>query len=99
MNLPLFHYLCSQNKLIYIFMLRIQAICKEQGVSLSELASRLGIQYQSLYDSINGNPTLKRLQDIAFHLGVNVKDLFEDDDDTSALKCPHCGKPLNIKIE
>ena len=80
-------------------MLKIQAICKEQGVSLSELASRLGIQYQSLYDSINGNPTLKRLQDIAFHLGVSVKDLFADESNSDAIKCPHCGKPLNIKIE
>ena len=68
-------------------------------MTLSELASRLGIQYQSLYDSINGNPTLKRLQDIAYHLGVSVKDLFADDEEESILKCPHCGKPLNIKIE
>lgn len=83
----------------YIIMLRIQAICKEQGITMSELASKLKIQYQSLYDSINGNPTLKRLQDIAFHLGVDVKDLFEDDEEVQALKCPHCGKPLNIKIE
>ena len=80
-------------------MLRIQAICKEQGITMSELASKLKIQYQSLYDSINGNPTLKRLQDIAFHLGVDVKDLFEDDEEVQAFKCPHCGKPLNIKIE
>lgn len=80
-------------------MLKIQAICKEQGITLSELASRLGIQYQSLYDSINGNPTLKRLQDIALHLGVSVKDLFADDSEHEVLKCPHCGKPLNIKIE
>lgn len=80
-------------------MLKIQAICKEQGITLSELASKLNIQYQSLYDSINGNPTLKRLQAIAFHLGVSVKDLFEDEGDADTLKCPHCGKPLKIEIK
>ena len=81
-------------------MLRIQYLCKEKGITLAELASSLGIHYQSLYDSINGNPTLKRLQDIAFHLGVNVKDLFADDTEESKCNsvCPHCGKPIEITI-
>lgn len=79
--------------------LKVQTLCKEKGMTLQDVASKLGITYQSLYDCLKGNPTLKRLQRIASILGVSVKDLFEDDYDTSALKCPHCGKPLNIKIE
>lgn len=79
-------------------MLKIQTICKEKGITLQELASGLGITYQSLYDSIKGNPTLKRLQEIARVLGVSVKDLFDDEGDSQFI-CPHCGKPLNIRVE
>ena len=80
-------------------MLRVQTICKEKGLAMQELASRLGITYQSLYDSINGNPTLKRLQSIAEALGVDVTELFEENDKASSLVCPHCGKSLSVKIE
>lgn len=48
---------------------------------MQEVASRLGITYQSLYDSIKGNPTLKRLQDIANALNVEVSELFAPKED------------------
>lgn len=79
-------------------MLKVQALCKEKGMTLQEVAAGLDITYQSLYDCLKGNPTLKRLQGIASVLGVSVKDLFEDET-TSPYVCPHCGKPLSIKIE
>lgn len=77
-------------------MLQVQRICKEKGLTMQEVASRLGITYQSLYDSIKGNPTLKRLQDIANALNVEVSELFESS--KYQITCPHCGKPLNIEI-
>ena len=71
-------------------MLRIKAICKEKGVALQEVASKIGITYQSLYDSINGNPTLNRLKEIAGVLGVEVVELFEpqqENDFTAFVRC------------
>lgn len=62
-------------------MLRIQQICKEKGISMQELASRLNIHYQSLYDSLKGNPTLKRLTDVANALGVDIVELFAEKGD------------------
>jgi transcriptional regulator with XRE-family HTH domain len=62
-------------------MLRIQQICKEKGISMQELASRLNIHYQSLYDSLKGNPTLKRLTDVANALGVDIVELFVEKGD------------------
>lgn len=62
-------------------MLRIQQICKEKGISMRELASRLNIHYQSLYDSLKGNPTLKRLTDVANALGVDIVELFAEKGD------------------
>lgn len=88
-------YLCE--KINPYIMLQVQRICKEKGLTMQEVASRLGITYQSLYDSIKGNPTLKRLQDIANALDVEVSELFESS--KSQITCPHCGKPLNIEIK
>lgn len=68
---------------------------------MKDLAIKLGIHYQSLSDSINGNPTLNRLNSIADALGVEVWELFERSsniDNTAKIRCPHCGKTLNIKI-
>lgn len=79
-------------------MFRIQSICKEKGITLQELASRLGVSYRSLYDNISGNPTVKKLKEIADALEVEVTDLFETKKE-SPFVCPHCGKPLNIKID
>lgn len=86
-----------ENLYSYI-MLKVQTLCKEKGMTLQDVASKLGITYQSLYDCLKGNPTLKRLQRIASILGVSIKDLFEDDGAPSFI-CPHCGKPLSIKVE
>lgn len=48
---------------------------------MQELASRLNIHYQSLYDSLKGNPTLKRLTDVANALGVDIVELFAEKGD------------------
>ena len=63
---------------------------------MQDLASRLNITYQSLYDSIKGNPTLKRLTDIASALDVDVTELF-DSSKEGIIRCPHCGKPIAIE--
>ena len=64
---------------------------------MQELASAIGISYQSLYDCLKGNPTLKRLHEIANALGVDVRELFEQQQDSFA--CPHCGKPIKVTAE
>lgn len=79
-------------------MLRVKDICIEKGITLQELAKRLNITYQSLYESITGNPSLKRLSAIAEALGVEVSDLFEAPKEAKIV-CPHCGKQITIKAE
>lgn len=58
--------------------LRIKEICSEKGISLQTLANQMGITYQSLHATINGNPTLSRLQELADNLGVGVSELLSD---------------------
>ncbi|RGY21360.1 XRE family transcriptional regulator [Butyricimonas virosa] len=58
-------------------MLRVAELCKEKGITQQTLAKKLGIQYQSLYAALNGNPKLDTLKKIADVLEVKLTDLFE----------------------
>ena len=79
-------------------MLRVKEICALKGITLQTLSERLGIKYQSLYESLNGNPSLKRLTAIADALGVEVTELLEAPKEAKIV-CPHCGKQITIKAE
>ena len=60
-----------------IMALRIKELCKEKQITMKEIAERLGINPITLSQSLNGNPTLSRLQEVADILGVSVPELFE----------------------
>lgn len=77
-------------------MLRVKEICNEKGITLQELARKLNIKYQSLYESIKGNPSLNRLQEIADALDVDLSELFAPADGAKIV-CPHCGNLITIK--
>lgn len=76
--------------------LRIKELCKAKGITQAQLADRLGIKAVSFSQAVQRNsfdiPYLKR---IANALGVELVELFAD----TPYKCPHCGMPLNVKIE
>lgn len=57
--------------------LRIKEICKEKGLSITDVAEKLGMDSSNLYSSLKGNPSLKRLTDVANALNVGVGELFE----------------------
>lgn len=65
-------------------MLRIREIAKEKGVPLNELAQKLNITYQALNARITGNPTIRALIEIANILEVDVRDLLEPTQETTA---------------
>lgn len=55
---------------------RVKELCTSRGISLKELAEKMGIKPESLSRAINGNPQLSTLESIAKSLNVNVSDLF-----------------------
>ena len=77
--------------------LRVKEICRERNIMLKDLASMIGITEVGLSKSLNGNPTLSRLEEIAKALDVSIVELFEKKE-ASSYTCPHCGKPINIKL-
>ena len=80
------------------FSARIKEICRDKGIMMKELAERLNITPTGLSKAIGQDyPQLQTLERIATALNVEVADLFASS--KSQINCPHCGKPLNIKIE
>lgn len=56
--------------------MRIKEVCKEKGITVSQLAEKMGIKQESLSRAINGNTTLETLERIANALEVDVPELF-----------------------
>ena len=77
---------------------RVKQICKEQGLTLKELAAKLEISETGLRKILAGNPTIGTLEKIAGVLGVGCIDLLETPKEAKVI-CPHCGKVINIELK
>lgn len=53
----------------------LKAICRQKGLSLTDVANRMGTSPSNLLSSVKGNPTISKIQDIANALQVSVSDL------------------------
>lgn len=76
--------------------LRIKELIKEKGLSVQELADRMGISRVGLSQHINGNPSVEVVGRIAEALGVDVWELFASKEeivnkDKNVIRCPKCG--------
>lgn len=89
--------------------MNIQKMIKAKGFTISQVAERMknqrggtGISQGSLSTSLNGNPTIDKLQEIADILGISLSELVSDPDDASkgaTVVCPHCGKPIKVHLD
>lgn len=57
---------------------KVKALCAEKGLQLKELAAIIHVKPESLSRTLNGNPQLSSLENIAKALNVGVADLFSD---------------------
>lgn len=77
--------------------LRIKEVIKEKGMTITELADKMGINRVNLSSMVNGNPTVETLNKIADAIGCPVTELFERPKKNSlSITCPHCGKEIEI---
>lgn len=81
--------------------LRIKEAIKEKGLTIQEVATRIGKSKQSLHGIIEkGNPTIGTLSDIAKAINVPIHKLYEDDNDSSdspIIICPKCQTQIPVE--
>ncbi len=53
----------------------LKSICHQKGLSLTDVANRMGTSPSNLLSSVKGNPTISKLQDIADALQISVSEL------------------------
>jgi transcriptional regulator with XRE-family HTH domain len=86
-------------------MNRIKDLLKEKGVTINELADKMGISRVTLSTQINGTANIASYEKIATALNVPMWQLFASSEevhpksDSLSLTCPHCGKDISIKVE
>lgn len=79
--------------------LRIKEIIKQKGMTITELADKMGINRVNLSNMINGNPTVETLEKIATALHVPISDLFEKESRVKSIICPHCQKTIPVEVD
>lgn len=80
--------------------LDIKKVIKEKGLEVKDVAARMGITPVGLSQHINGNPSVSVLERIASAIGCEVGDFFgKSTPDNPTITCPHCGKPITIKVD
>ena len=57
--------------------LRIVEIAHSKGLTMADIAKQIGISRVNLSNSLNGNPTLSRLTEVAKIIDVEVSELFK----------------------
>lgn len=89
-----------------MIQLRIKEVAQEHGMTLTDVCDRCGYKsLPSFYRQINNPESLnmKTLLKIANAIGCEVGDFFNASNQPasteSPLVCPHCGKPLKVRIE
>ena len=63
----------------------VKKLCTNQNMTLKDLANMMGIAPESLSRTLNGNPQLATLENIAKCLNVDVRDLFPSYTDNNAV--------------
>lgn len=81
--------------------INIKKAIKSRGKTITEVANYLGIGQSSLSLQIQADSlTLVKLKKIAEYLNIPLSELvISERSSASSLVCPHCGKPISIKIE
>ena len=78
--------------------MRIKEVIKEKGLTVGEIAKRMGVVQPALSRVINGNPTVEMVERVAAAIGVPTSELFEKPA-AGNFTCPNCGSELRLSAE
>ena len=76
---------------------RIKELLREQGLTMGDLAEKIGVAQASLSRMLgdNGNPTYDMLVKMVNALGLEMQDLFVTD--KTHITCPKCGARFRLE--
>lgn len=76
----------------------IKSIIKQKGLTMEDVAERMGISRVALSQTLSGNPTMSTLQRIADALECKVGEFFLDElEEKNFIVCPKCGARFELK--
>ena len=76
----------------------IKSLIKQKGLTMEEVAERMGVSRVTLSQTLSGNPTMSTLQRIADALGCKVGEFFLDElEEKNFIVCPKCGARFELK--
>ena len=83
---------------------RIKEVMKEEGLSVQEVADRMGITRVGLSQHLNGNPSTEVLERIAHAMNVSTWRFFAskediDEESKNTITCPRCGAKFDFRQE
>lgn len=61
----------------------IKRVIKVKGYTIQDVADMIGVNRVTLTNTISGNPTYKKMKQIADAIGCQVTEFFEDEDNAS----------------
>ena len=90
--------------------MRVKELIKTKGIAQKEFAEKLGMTPIGLSQILSGKPSYTTLEKIASALEVEVWELLVSPEDIvkkygnskeeiNIQTCPHCGKPIIVKME
>ena len=62
----------------------IKSIIKEKGYTIQDVAKKMGVNRVTLTLTLQGNPTYKKLKEIANAIDCNIVDFFRDETNNSS---------------
>lgn len=84
---------------------QIKNVALENGYTLVALSEKMGISRQALNAAMKSPsyPTLKKISDTLgipmWQLFASREDVLNENKNESMGVCPHCGKPITIKLQ
>ena len=85
----------------------IKGIIKAKGFTIQEVADKIGVNRVTLTLTLQGNPTYKKMKEIADAIGCDVMDFFKDEaehqvsvkdsQNENIIICPECGTKIEFK--
>lgn len=85
----------------------IKAMIKAKGYTIQEVADKIGVNRVTLTLTLQGNPTYKKMKEIADAIDCDVMDFFKDEAEHQELRkdfqneniiiCPKCGAKFELK--